>query len=95
MTIAVWFLLVDIVRGQPLYTPTVLGLALFQGGTGTSSHARKRMESGNSSACTSHRSLSKRNWSIFFSYLAEFFPEAVLNLPPQATPAVPIILNSG
>jgi hypothetical protein len=31
-TIAVWFLLVDTVSGHPLYTPTVLGLALFQGG---------------------------------------------------------------
>jgi hypothetical protein len=30
-TIAVWFLLLDLVKGQPLYTPAVLGTALFQG----------------------------------------------------------------
>lgn len=34
LTIAVWFLVVDIVSGSPLYTPTVLGVALFQGGAG-------------------------------------------------------------
>jgi hypothetical protein len=30
--IALWFLVLDAVRGRPLYTPTVLGTALFQGG---------------------------------------------------------------
>jgi hypothetical protein len=33
-TIAMWFLLVDSLSGRPLYTPTVLGLALFKGGAG-------------------------------------------------------------
>jgi hypothetical protein len=33
-TIAVWFLIVDILAGRPLYTPTVLGTALFRGGAG-------------------------------------------------------------
>lgn len=33
-TIAVWFLIVDTVNGRPLYTPTVLGTALFKGGEG-------------------------------------------------------------
>jgi hypothetical protein len=32
--IALWFLLVDSVQGRPLYTPTVLGTALFRGGAG-------------------------------------------------------------
>src|SRR5215470_8528318 len=31
-TIAVWFLIVDTISGRPLYTPTVLGTALFRGG---------------------------------------------------------------
>lgn len=30
-TIAVWFLILDTINGRPLYTPTVLGTALFQG----------------------------------------------------------------
>ena len=30
-TIAVWFLALDILRGRPLYTPTVLGTALVRG----------------------------------------------------------------
>ena len=30
-TIAIWFALVDVLRGQPLHTPTVLGVALFKG----------------------------------------------------------------
>ena len=34
-TIAVWFLIVDGVRGQPLYTPSILGTALFKGGVTT------------------------------------------------------------
>ncbi len=36
-TVAVWFLLVDVVRGRPLYTPTVLGTALFRRGAGLES----------------------------------------------------------
>jgi len=32
--IALWFLLVDTINGRPLYTPTVLGTALFSGGAG-------------------------------------------------------------
>jgi hypothetical protein len=30
-TIAVWFLVVDALRGRPLYTPSLLGTALFRG----------------------------------------------------------------
>lgn len=30
-TIALWFLVLDVVRGRPLYTPTLLGTALFRG----------------------------------------------------------------
>jgi hypothetical protein len=33
-TIAIWFLLLDLLWGRPLYTPTVLGTFLFTGGTG-------------------------------------------------------------
>jgi hypothetical protein len=33
-TIAVWFLIVDTINGQPLHTPTVLGTTLFRGGAG-------------------------------------------------------------
>ena len=33
--IAVWFLIVDVLNGQPLYTPTVLGTAFFKGGVVT------------------------------------------------------------
>jgi hypothetical protein len=33
-TIAVWFLILDAIQGRPLYTPTVLGTALFRGGAG-------------------------------------------------------------
>ena len=36
-TIALWFLLLDTISGQPLYTPTVLGTALFRGGAGLES----------------------------------------------------------
>ena len=32
--IALWFLIVDTIAGRPLYTPTVLGAALFHGGAG-------------------------------------------------------------
>ena len=38
-TVAVWFLVVDAVQGRPLYTPTVLGTALFGRGTGLGSLA--------------------------------------------------------
>jgi hypothetical protein len=34
VTVALWFLLVDALAGRPLYTPTVLGTALFYGGAG-------------------------------------------------------------
>jgi hypothetical protein len=34
VTIAVWFFVLDAIRGRPLYTPTVLGLALFRHGAG-------------------------------------------------------------
>jgi hypothetical protein len=30
-TIAIWFAIIDVLRGQPLHTPTVLGTALFRG----------------------------------------------------------------
>jgi hypothetical protein len=33
-TIALWFLIVDTINGRPLYTPTVLGTAVFRGGAG-------------------------------------------------------------
>jgi hypothetical protein len=32
--IAVWFLIVDTISGRPLFTPTVLGTAVFRGGAG-------------------------------------------------------------
>lgn len=32
--VAVWFLVLDTLAGRPLYTPTVLGLALFKRGAG-------------------------------------------------------------
>ncbi len=35
--IAVWFFLIDLLNGHPLYTPTVLGTALFRGGAGLDS----------------------------------------------------------
>jgi hypothetical protein len=31
-TVAVWFLIIDTIQGRPLYTPTVLGAALFHRG---------------------------------------------------------------
>lgn len=34
ITIALWFLALDAVSGRPLWTPTVLGTALFRGGAG-------------------------------------------------------------
>jgi hypothetical protein len=33
-TIAVWFLILDTIQGRPLYTPTVLGAALFRARAG-------------------------------------------------------------
>jgi len=33
-TIAIWFAILDVLNGRPLYTPTVLGTALFRGGAG-------------------------------------------------------------
>jgi hypothetical protein len=33
-TIAIWFLILDVIQGRPLYTPTVLGTALFRAGLG-------------------------------------------------------------
>jgi hypothetical protein len=36
-TVALWFLLVDTLSGRPLYTPTVLGTALFRHGAGLAS----------------------------------------------------------
>src|SRR5882724_1257140 len=33
-TVAVWFLILDAIQGRPLYTPTVLGTALFRSGVG-------------------------------------------------------------
>ena len=38
-TIALWFLLLDVVKGHPFFTPTVLGTALFRGGAGLESPA--------------------------------------------------------
>jgi len=35
--VAVWFFIVDLAHGRPLYTPTVLGTALFRHGAGLSS----------------------------------------------------------
>ncbi len=34
LTIALWFLLLDALSGRPLWTPTLLGTALFRGGAG-------------------------------------------------------------
>ena len=34
LTIAAWFAILDLAHGQPLYTPTVLGTALFRSGAG-------------------------------------------------------------
>jgi len=33
-TVALWFFVIDLLNGRPLYTPTVLGTALFQRGGG-------------------------------------------------------------
>ncbi len=37
VTVALWFLILDAVNGRPLYTPTVLGTALFRHGEGLAS----------------------------------------------------------
>jgi hypothetical protein len=34
LTIALWFLVLDALSGRPLWTPTILGTALFRGGAG-------------------------------------------------------------
>ena len=31
-TVALWFLIIDVIQGRPLYTPTVLGASLFHRG---------------------------------------------------------------
>ncbi len=31
LTVAVWFLILDLIQGHPLFTPTLLGTALFKG----------------------------------------------------------------
>jgi len=36
-TIAVWFFLLDLYQGRPLYTPSVIGTALFRGGVDAAS----------------------------------------------------------
>jgi len=44
-TIALWFLILDSLSGRPLYTPTVLGTALFRrGGTTPLSEIRPNLE---------------------------------------------------
>ena len=34
VTLALWFLVIDTIGGRPLYTPNLLGTALFHGGAG-------------------------------------------------------------
>ncbi|MFB3121251.1 MAG: hypothetical protein ACE10H_03535, partial [Candidatus Binatia bacterium] len=41
--IAIWFLILDTFNGRPLYTPTVLGTALFGRGEGLSSPESMRV----------------------------------------------------
>ena len=36
VTIAIWFFMLDAIQGRPLYTPTVLGTALFRARAGLS-----------------------------------------------------------
>lgn len=36
-TLSIWFLILDTIHGQPLYTPSVLGTALFRHGAGLQS----------------------------------------------------------
>ncbi|HSF07016.1 MAG TPA: hypothetical protein VLG10_14610 [Methylomirabilota bacterium] len=36
-TVALWFFVIDAIQGRPLYTPTVLGTALFSRGAGLAS----------------------------------------------------------
>src|SRR2546428_13733915 len=33
--VAIWFLIVDLINGQPLFTPPILGSAVFWGPTGS------------------------------------------------------------
>src|SRR6267378_1476417 len=33
--VAIWFLIVDVINGQPLFTPAMLGSAVFWGATGS------------------------------------------------------------
>ena len=40
LTIALWFLLLDLFRGRPLMTPSLLGTAIFHGGAGLETPAR-------------------------------------------------------
>lgn len=39
VTVALWFLVLDLAAGHPLHTPTLLGNALFGGGAGPVQHA--------------------------------------------------------
>jgi hypothetical protein len=39
-TVAMWFFIVDIVTGRPLFTPMVLGTALFRSGAGVETLAK-------------------------------------------------------
>ncbi len=34
VTLAIWFLMIDMVQGRPLFTPTMLGTLFFKGGEG-------------------------------------------------------------
>jgi hypothetical protein len=34
VTLAVWFLIIDLIQGRPLFTPTILGAMFFEGGAG-------------------------------------------------------------
>jgi len=45
-TITIWFLLLDVLAGHPLYTPNMLGTALFKGGTGLVSSAHVELSLG-------------------------------------------------
>ena len=48
-TIALWFLVLDILAGRPLYTPNVLGTALFTGRGGLVPLAHVEISLGRSS----------------------------------------------
>ncbi len=45
-TITLWFLLLDVLAGHPLYTPHMLGTALFKGGSGLMSSAHVELSLG-------------------------------------------------